>query len=329
MKNKNIKFIAVFAIILTLSFSALPFSTDAATSTNSGGVKRATSTLRNSTSTKITQGNVGLRAKMQNKSTSTASSTKTVKATKLSKSIEDAIKKSDLEISKRVDSLNKTLEKVVSMKNVSESEKNSIKTEIQSEIAKLEALKAKINSDTDLTTIKKDMASITSGSRIYALVIPRANILASVDKINTIATMLGTITSKLQVRVDEAKVLGKDVTALQTALDNIIKKIADAKDKALTAETTVSDLAVDNGNKTQLDSNNTNIKLAKEDIKTANQYLSDARKSASVVTKGLRSGTEGKDLTDKGDKTDKTEKGSSINKKAKASTTKSTASKKS
>lgn len=239
------------------------------------------------------------------RATTTATSTKSIK---LAKGIEEAIKKADSEIEKRIESLNKTLEKISEMKNVSDSEKTSIKSDIQSEITKLEALKSKIDSDTDLATIKKDLSSITSGSRIYALIIPRMNILASVDKVNTIATMLETIATKLESRVNELKASGKDVTAVETALSNISKKIENARSEALTAQTSVSDLVPDNGNKNKLESNNANLKAARESIKVANQNLNDVRKSMSTITKFLKSPEEDFGKTEKVDKNTKASK---------------------
>ena len=200
----------------------------------------------------------------------------------------ERIAKADTEIAKRIDSLNQTLEKISSMKNVSDSEKASIKSDVQSEITKLEALKSKIDSDTDLATIKKDLASISTGSRIYMLVIPRMNILASVDKVNTISTMMETVVAKLTVRVSELKATGTDVAAVETALANVIKKITDARSEALTAQTSVSDLVPDNGDKAKIESNNVSLKAAKANIKTANQNLNDARKAISNVTTFLK-----------------------------------------
>lgn len=315
MKNKKTKLIIALAVALTLSFSSLPLA-NAATTTPSTAkptpsrllIKenklkertqaRATTTA---TSTKSVRAISAVSLAKFAKATTTASSTKPAKSTKLAKNIEEALKKADTEISKRIDSLNKVMEKIDGMKNVSDSEKVSLKEDLQSEITKLTALKSKISSDTDLATIKKDLASITSGSRIYMLVIPRANILASVDKINTIATMLGTVSTKLQARIDELKASGKDVTIFQTAIDNIVTKISDAKEEALTAQTTILDLTPDNGNKVKLDSNNTALKAAKLNIKTANQDLTSARKSASIVTDGLKLPSDRSTKIDKND----------------------------
>ena len=283
MKNKNIKLIITLGIVFSLMASAIPFYTNAAAT--SSGRRAAPPT--------------NLRAKLQARATTTKATS--TKETKVAKAVVEAIEKADKEIEKRIESLEKTLERISEMKNVSDSEKNSIKAEIQSEITKLNALKSKIDSDTDLATIKTDLKSITEGSRIYALIIPRANILASVDKINTIATMLETISIKLQVRIDEVKASSTSATStraaeMQTLLDSIKAKIADAKKEALTAQTTVSGLTPDNGNKTILDSNNAKIKSAKANIKTANKDLDEVRKFARSITKALKSPKEKVDM---------------------------------
>jgi hypothetical protein len=302
MKKNKTKSILVLVAVLSLIVVFMPVFANAETTTTTKPLLRAKLQAR-ATSTKAT-------------STRSALNSTSTKPVKVPKTVTEAIAKADKDIAQRIDSLNKALERITGMKNVSDTEKNSAKTDIQSELANLNLLKSKIDADTDLVTIKKDLASLISGSRIYALVIPKLNILASVDKVNTVATMLTTISVKLQVRVDEAKASSTDVTSLQTALDNITTKVASAKEEAVTAQTTVADLVPDNGNKTILDSNNAKIKLARENIKNANKDLNDARNSAKKITEALKA---------PGKKDVKLYKGtlSGKNSKAKATTTKS------
>ena len=307
MKKNKTKSILVLVAVLSLIVVFMPVFANAETTITTKPLLRENN----------------LRAKLQARATSTkATSTRSAlnststKPVKVPKTVTEAIAKADKDIAQRINSLNKALERITGMKNVSDTEKNSAKTDIQSELANLNLLKSKIDADTDLVTIKKDLESLISGSRIYALVIPKLNILASVDKVNTVATMLTTISVKLQARVDEAKASSTDVTSLQTALDNITTKVASAKEEAVTAQTTVADLVPDNGNKTILDSNNAKIKLARENIKNANKDLNDARNSAKKITEALKA---------PGKKDVKLDKGtlSGKNSKAKATTTKS------
>ncbi len=304
MKNTKLKLISGLTLTLALSFAFLPFSAGATSTTTAPTLRskiqarptlmaqkdRATSTIRE--------------AREKNRATSTATSTKGVKEVKLPKTVTEGITKADTEITKRIDSLNQTLEKISGMKNVSDSEKAAVKSDVQAEITKLGALKSKIDSDTDLTTIKKDLASITTGSRIYMLVIPRMNVLASVDKINTISTMMETVVTKLTIRVNELKATGTDVTAVETSLANVAKKVTDARSEALTAQTSVSDLVPDNGDKAKIESNNVSLKATKANLKTANQDLDDARKAISTVTTFLKAPEETFGKVDKVDKND-------------------------
>ena len=278
MKKNKTKLVIVLAILLSFSFAIVPLTTKAA---DSNGTNSSKTLIRNKLKDKQVKGTSTSATKLALNASST-------KATKGAKALADAISKADDQVSKRIDSVNNLITKIQNMKNIGDGDKSSLVSDLQGEITKLTSLKTKIDGDIDVATVKKDLISLTSSTRIYALVIPKANILASVDKINTIATMFGTIATKLQARVDELKASSTDVTALQAAIDGIRSKISDAKNEALTAQTTVSGLVPDNGDKTKMDENNANLKSARVNIKNANQDLSTARKYAGVVMNALR-----------------------------------------
>ncbi len=219
----------------------------------------------------------------------TASSTLSTKAksatsTKIVKGLDEAIERSVKEVDKRIENLNKTIEKIVGAKNISESDRSSLKSSVEGEITRLEALKSKISSSTDLKTVQADTKTVISGSRINALVIPKITILASVSRINTVATMLDTVALKLQTRIDTLKTEGKDVSKLETLMSDVKSNISKAKGEALTAETTIKNLVADNGDKTKLADNNTNLKSARESIKKAQQYLAKTRGLEGQIT---------------------------------------------
>ena len=68
------------------------------------------------------------------------------------------------------------------MVKVSANEKTAIANEVQTEISNLTALNTKIQADTDLTTLKTDIQSITEDYRIFMLVIPQGRIEVAADK---------------------------------------------------------------------------------------------------------------------------------------------------
>lgn len=198
------------------------------------------------------------------------------------------IARSDKAINDRVTSLNNLNTRIQALKNVSATEKATISTEIQTNVSGLTSLKAKIDADTDLTTAVNDEKTITSAYRVYELVIPRGYIEASVDRITEIATAMTSVGTKLQTRVTTAQTAGKDVTALQAALSDYSAKISDATTQANAAKTAVASLVPDQGDKTVLAANNTALKTARADIKTATTDLQAARADAQTVSKGLR-----------------------------------------
>lgn len=218
-----------------------------------------------------------------------ASTTKTVKISAQEQNrIKKAVINADKEISRRIDSLNKLAERITAMKKVFDSDKTVILANVTTEIGKLNALKAKIDADTDLATLKTDIKSITDSYRIYALVIPQGQIMASVDSINTVADSLSVIATKLQTRITEADGAGKDTTKLKASLVDLNAKIVEAKTLASDARNLIAPLVPDNGDKTVQDANKTALDGARKKIKAAEFSLKTARKDADSILKGLK-----------------------------------------
>lgn len=197
--------------------------------------------------------------------------------------------RADQEIDRRVASLNKLISKVNEVKKVSDSQKNTFIAQIQSEISSLNALKSKIDADTDVSILRTDSKSIFGSYRIYLLFIPRTNILVAADRMSQIADDMSQLVQKLQVRIQQAQSQGKDVSAMQASLTDMQAKLADAKTQYQNAENLVTSLVPDQGNKTNLTSNNTAIQNAKTDIKTGAQDLKAARDDAESIVRSLKS----------------------------------------
>jgi chromosome segregation ATPase len=198
-------------------------------------------------------------------------------------------KRSDQEITQRVSALNALISRIAGMKNVSSGEKSTLQTTLQNEIAELTSLQQKIADDTSTTTLRTDLQSITQSYRIYALVLPQGQILATADRALTLATSMTTLGTDLQSRISQVQSAGQNVTSLQSSLSDLTAKVSDAQTNAQAAITEVSGLTPDQGNATQLQSNTSALKDARAKIKTANQDLIAARQDAGTIVKGLRS----------------------------------------
>ena len=193
------------------------------------------------------------------------------------------------EIDQRVNSLNKLSARIDAMVRVGDTNKATLKSTIQTQISNLTNLKAKITSDTDLATLKADIASVTRDFRIYMLVSPQLNIMATSDRIMTTSDMMTTFGAKLQARITDANNAGKDVTAMNTSYVDFTAKVADAKIHAQTAMNLTASLAPDNGNQTVADANKLALSNAHAEIKIAREDLKTARKDAGDIVKVLKS----------------------------------------
>jgi|GEM_PF-995799 len=189
-------------------------------------------------------------------------------------------------LDQRANSLQKMLDRILGMKNLSDSQKAVFSAKIQAEIGNLGELKTRIEGDTSTTTLKTDLQSITKSLRVYALIEPQANITAAAERAQTLVTMMNTVSTKLQAR------LAKDATAsantsVQSSLADLSAKLSDASTQAQAATTEVSALQPDNGNQTVFQSNQAALKDAKSKIQTAQQDIVAARKDVQTIVKVL------------------------------------------
>ena len=198
------------------------------------------------------------------------------------------VNKSNTAIDKRVEDLNYLSEKISGMKNVSDAEKSSLTGSISEEVSKLNDLKAKIGTDTDMTSLQADAKSITADNRVYALVVPQARISSANDKAITVINMITAMVPKLQQRITEAQTAGKDVTALNATLSDLNAKLADATSLSGSIPAGVSSLTPDQGNKTVAASNETALKAARKNLAIIESDLAAARKDVSKITAGVK-----------------------------------------
>ena len=201
--------------------------------------------------------------------------------------------KANTEIDKRVAALSKLIEKITAMKKLTTTQKTSLTTEVQNEISTLTTLKAKIASDTDITTLRTDTQSIVKSFRVYALFMPKIAIIANADRILETIDDLSTISTKLKERMTAAKTAGVDTTAMQTALDDMTAKMTDASTQANLAITTVTGLLPEGfpANKTSLESARKMLGVAQSDLKNCQQNALKIRQLLKAMPKAKTTAT--------------------------------------
>jgi len=199
------------------------------------------------------------------------------------------ITKANSDIAARITALNNLNTRVQAMVHVSDTEKASISSDVQTNISGLQALQSKIDADTDVTTALSDAKQIFGTFRIYALVMPQGYILAAADRVMTITSLMSNMGTQIQSRINADQAAGKDVSALTSVLNDMNAKISDANSQSSSAQSGVSDLKPDQGNATVAASNKAALVAARGNIKTATQDLQAARKDITTLLKDLKS----------------------------------------
>ena len=207
----------------------------------------------------------------------------------LANKVKNTQSKGDLEITNRIDSLNKLIARIQEMKKLSDSEKSGLISNIQTVLTDLTTLKTKIDSDTSTTTLKTEVKSITADYRVYALVLPQISLLSASDRIDIIASEMQTLSAKLQTRISDAQGKGVNVTAASNSLNDLNAKIADASSQAKIINQDVLTLTPDGGDKTKEASNTAALKDARAKLKIANSDLKTARQDVDSIVKVIKS----------------------------------------
>jgi len=179
-------------------------------------------------------------------------------------------------------------ERINAMKRVSTNFKTDLGTMVDTEIANLQTLRVRIEAAIDGETLKTDVQSITRSYRIFALVMPKAQIAAAADKIVRMTAMLSELGGKLKARIDAAAAAGVDVTTLNTALAELAAKINSANAHAQTAVNGTATLAPDEGDKAKMEANKTALQAARTELKAAHEDIKAARALIKQIIDGLK-----------------------------------------
>ena len=172
------------------------------------------------------------------------------------------------------------------MKNLSASEILSLQATLSAQVSDLTTLKATIDADTVLATLKTDVQSIAKGYRIYMLVLPQGRIAAASDRVLTLVGQMQTLGAKLQARIT-ADTSGNAAT-LQAAYSDMQAKIADASTQANAAVSETASLQPDNGVASVEASNTAALKDARSKIEAATTDLKAARADIATIVAGVK-----------------------------------------
>lgn len=198
--------------------------------------------------------------------------------------------RADTEINRRLTTLNNLSAKINASTKLTAADKTTLATVISTDITNLTALKAKIDADTDLEVLRTDVQAVVKDYRVYALVVPKAALLLSADKVMATVDKIAALQTKLQDRITQAKNAGVDVSAMNTALADMQTKLADAKAQVQAAHDSVISLTPDGypGNKPTLLAGRKDLQAARLDLVAASQdakTILQALRAANILNK--------------------------------------------
>ncbi|SRR5258708_2760585 len=213
---------------------------------------------------------------------STTPTTKEALRTEVSQDRINLVKtKADAEIERRIASINELIVKIQGLKRLTDSDKTNLVNMGQAMVSNLNSLKTKIDSDTDILTLRADQKSIFDQYRIYMLFMPQLRIYVAADHIDDTADLMTQVSIKLQTRINGN-------TSLQNTLNDANAKIADAKSQAQNAINAIKGLAPDAGNDGIMSTNKQALLNAKSMLMTAVMSLQGARHDFANIISSLK-----------------------------------------
>lgn len=168
----------------------------------------------------------------------------TIMAQKQSDLLTRVIQRADQLIATRLASLQRLLARLQSDKRLSDTDKTSLTNDINTTISSLNALKTKIDADTDETTARADAKSIITSYKIFVIYEPKIRLLTTIGNLQALASNMTSLSTQVQTLTNDLKAQGKDVTAAQTALNDITTQLTAINTTLATDKTLVTNVTV-------------------------------------------------------------------------------------
>lgn len=155
---------------------------------------------------------------------------KTLSASKQAAALARLQTRGAAEIERRLTSLQNALSLLQKAPRITDTDKATLTQQVQTEIDGLTALQTKLAADTKLADARTDVQSIITEYRVYGLLLPKIQIIAAADRLESLGQELQDLSTNLKALIAAAKTAGHDVDALEEALTDLDQQLATAKD---------------------------------------------------------------------------------------------------
>jgi hypothetical protein len=146
--------------------------------------------------------------------------------------IDAARKTCDAAVAKRLTSLGTVRQALDGTPAVSAPDRAMLDSQIDAAATGMTALKATIDADATLAKLRADCRMLVSGYYVYALLVPRVELVRAAGRVQAAAGTLKHLAGLLQARVDGAKARNRDIASAQGYVTDLALK-ADAATKAV------------------------------------------------------------------------------------------------
>ncbi len=143
----------------------------------------------------------------------------------------------DCEINRRVVTVQVLQNHVSNPNGLTDNDRSALQTLLTADTDGLKALKAKIDGETDVTTLRTDIGTIVTGYRIYLLMVPMAAEVISADNEAAAVGRLTTVAGNLQTRIENEAGKGKDVSQAQADLASMNTALGQVSTSTLSSMT--------------------------------------------------------------------------------------------
>jgi hypothetical protein len=197
--------------------------------------------------------------------------------------LQTIISKGNQEIARRLATLGTLSSKLNAATKLSAADKASLTSEVATATSGLTSLKTQLDAETTVAGASQDAQSIISGYRVYALVVPKVHLVKQADDEQSTDTKLTALAAKLQTRLTTAQKAGKNVTAVQAQLTDLLAKVSAAQSIASGIETDVVGLKP-----TDFNSNHSVLSGDAAQLKTAHADNQAAYQDAKSIVAGIK-----------------------------------------
>lgn len=187
-------------------------------------------------------------------------------------------------IDERITALTKLLGRLNEDTKLTADDKTTLSNDIQTTISALQALKAKIQSDTDVTTARADAKTIVTSYHIFVIFEPKMRLLITIDNLTSLANNVQNVATNVQNFINTEKGKGIDTTTWQAAVTDIQNQLADINTKLAADKTALNNLSLSSTDA----SAHTTFTAIRQDIATVRQDFAAIRADFAKIRAGVK-----------------------------------------